>query len=30
VNVQRLIRSILLGAITYDANLLVLAPGILP
>lgn len=30
VNVQRLIRSILLGAITYDANLLVLAPGDLP
>lgn len=30
VDVQRLIRSILLGAITYDANLLVLAPGEFP
>ena len=30
VDVQRLIRAILLGAITYDANLLVLARGRLP
>ena len=30
VDVQRLIRAILLGAITYDANLLVLARGNLP
>ena len=30
VEVQRLIRAILLGAITYDANLLVLARGQLP
>ena len=30
VDVQRLIRAILLGAVTYDANLLVLARGRLP